>query len=104
MMIFVPLLTCLLVGITFVCSKYLISSVIYPQMQGEISSYHWYVGLVVIGNLGLMALYLCMLSFIYGLRVYALASVVEVLFAGLFTASAVIWLSIGGCGATLSDC
>jgi len=102
MRVFVPLLTLLLIGIAFVFSKCLISRVIYPQTQGEISSYHWYVGLAVIGNLGLMALYLCMLSFIYGLRVYALASVVEVLFAGLFTASAVVWLAIGGCGATLT--
>ena len=102
MRVFVPLLTALLVGITFVCSKYLISRVIYPQMNGEISSYHWYVGFAVIGNLGLMALYLCMLSFIYGLRVYALASMLEVLFAALFTASAVVWLALGGCGATLT--
>ncbi len=102
MRVFVPLLTAVLIGITFVFSKCLISRVIYPQMQGEISSYHWYVGLAVVGNLGFMALYLCMLSFIYGLRVYALASVVEVLFAGLFTASAVVLLTIGVCGATLA--
>lgn len=102
MRIFVPLLTCVLVAIAFVFSKCLISRVIYPQASGEILSYHWYVGLAVIGNLGLMALYLCMLSFIYGLRVYALASMIEVLFAGLFTASAVVWLVIGGCGATLT--
>ncbi|MCK5114062.1 MAG: hypothetical protein KAR11_04795 [Phycisphaerae bacterium] len=102
MRIFVPLLTCLLIGVTFACSKILISKVIYPQGHGEIASYQWQVGLAVIGNLGFMALYLCMLSFIYGLRVYALASLVEVLFAILFTATAVVWLSVGELGATLT--
>ncbi|MBN1555190.1 MAG: hypothetical protein JXA11_10630 [Phycisphaerae bacterium] len=50
------------------------------------------IRLAVVGNLVLMALYIAQISFMYGLRVYALVSIMEVAFSVLFTAWGVVWV------------
>ncbi|NBB95368.1 MAG: oligosaccharide flippase family protein [Planctomycetes bacterium] len=58
-----------------------------------LNPYQWYMALVTIGTVGAMGLYLCMLSFAYGLRVYRLTSVVEIVYSVVFTALAIVWAS-----------
>ncbi|MCD4823927.1 MAG: oligosaccharide flippase family protein [Phycisphaerae bacterium] len=52
------------------------------------------LAVVIFANVGAMALYLNLLSFIYGLRAYRLASLVEVLFSALFTIGVLFWVSM----------
>lgn len=53
--------------------------------------YQWHMATATIVNIGLMGLYLCLLSFMYGLRVYRLVSVVEVVYSLIFTVLTVAW-------------
>jgi O-antigen/teichoic acid export membrane protein len=52
------------------------------------------LGLIMLGNMAVMAVYLSMMSFMYGLRVYRLVSLVEVLFSVLFTVLAILAVSV----------
>ncbi len=45
----------------------------------------WRLAIAILCNVGLMGVYISMMSFIYGLRVYRLASVLEVLFTAMFS-------------------
>ena len=59
------------------------------------------LAVVIFANVGVMALYLNLLSFIYGLRAYRLASLVEVLFSVLFTIGVLLWVSMEQTAMTL---
>ncbi len=55
----------------------------------------------ILANVVVMALYVTQLSFIYGLRAYRLASVMELVFSLLFSALALGWVLLSPTGLTL---
>jgi O-antigen/teichoic acid export membrane protein len=68
----------LLEAAIFVKVKFLGADVV-PQ------PFPWRLAIAILCNVGLMGVYISMMSFIYGLRVYRLASVLEVMFTAMFS-------------------
>ncbi len=92
----VLLLALLSTTVALVASPWLIEGLlrfkqIVRSQAMTLNIYQWHMATATIANIGLMGLYLCLLSFLYGLRVYRLASLVEVLYSLLFTGAAVVW-------------
>lgn len=71
-------------GLAF--SEQFLKWIILSRHEGQITgSYQWRICIAVLGNVALMGLHLNMISFMYGLRVYRLVSVVEIFFSLVFT-------------------
>jgi O-antigen/teichoic acid export membrane protein len=94
--LWVLMLAVVVTGVALALSPWLVQGLLHFKQAvrgGDISlnRYQWHMALATIGNVGIMGLYLCLLSFMYGLRVYRLASVVEIFYSAVFTALAVLW-------------
>ncbi len=106
--IWVLCLAVLLTGVALVGSRYIFDFAIVlrsffsgkaQHLQGD--AFPWPMVLAILANIALLGLYLNLLGFIYGLRAYRLASLVEVLFSVIFTALVAVWVVAEPCALTL---
>jgi len=96
MCICIPSLVLLLASIALICSEMLGKNLLFSQhlLFEYTEEYRFRMVLGVAGNLVAMSLYLNMLSFMYGMRMYRLASVVELGFSVAFTIGSLVLLSM----------
>ncbi len=80
------LIVLLVTAVGFLFSGQILKSILLPKLAGQLEAgYQWRICFAVLANVGLMGLHLNMISFMYGLRVYRLVSLVEIAFSIVFT-------------------
>lgn len=100
--LYVLALVLLMAGLVAACSEPLVGALTSTGLVGGLSllreqALAW----SILANVVMMALYVTQLSFIYGMRAYRLASVLELLFSVLFSVLALGWVLLIPTGLTL---
>jgi O-antigen/teichoic acid export membrane protein len=82
----VLLIVILVTAVSFLFSEQILKWILLPRLHGQVAdSYQWRICFAALANVGMMGVHLNMISFMYGLRVYRVVSVVEIFFSLVFT-------------------